>query len=111
MEIQHLGQQYGTCQKKGSETHEHFAKAREEHVLAKRSRYSRTNVREVHEMCTTTVAVRMHIGNYTVRELHDNTVTMGLQFCLHEIVAKNRDRFATFFFLTSTVSVLNIEVS
>ena len=48
------------------------------------------------------VAVRMRIGIYTVRELRDNTVAMGLQFCLHEVVAKNRDQFATFF-LTSTV--------
>ena len=43
------------------------------------------------------VAVRMRIGIYTVRELRDNTVAMGLQFCLHEVVAKNRDQFATFF--------------
>ena len=66
----------------------------------KRSRYSRTNVHEVHEMRTTTVAVRMHIGIYTVRKLRDNTVMMGLRFCLHEVhnvVAKNRDQFATFF--------------
>ena len=83
-------------------TCEHFAKAREEHVLVKRSRYSRTNVREVHEMHTTTVAVRMRIGIYTVRKLRDNTVAMGLRFCLHEVVVKNRDQFATFF-LTSTV--------
>ena len=54
--------------KKGSETH---AKVREERALAKRLRYSRTNVRE---MRTTTVAVRMRIGIYTVRELRDNTV-------------------------------------
>ena len=62
--------------KKGSETREHFAKAREERALVKRSCYSRTNVREVHEMRTTTVAVRMHIGTciYTVREFCDNTV-------------------------------------
>ena len=66
-------------------------------MLAKRSRYSHTNVREVHEMRTNTVAVRMRIGIYTVRELRDNTVAMGLQFCLHEVVAKNHDQFATFF--------------
>ena len=47
-------------------------------MLTKRSRYSCTNVHEVHEMRTTTVAVRMRIGIYTVRELHDNTVAMGL---------------------------------
>ena len=88
---------YGTCQKKGSETHEYFAKARKESVLAKRSRYSHTNVCEVHEMHTTMVAVRIRIGIYTVRELRDNTVAMGLRFCLHEVVAKNRDQFATFF--------------
>ena len=70
---------------------------REERVLAKHSCYSRTNVRKVHEMRTTTVAVRMHIGIYTVRKLRDNTVAMGLRFCLHEVVAKNRDQFATFF--------------
>ena len=64
-----------------------------------RSRYSRTNVRE---MRTTTVAVRMRIGIYTVRELRDTTVAMGLQFCLYEVVTKNHDQFATFF-LTSTV--------
>ena len=75
----------------------HFAKAREEHVLTKRSCYLRTNVHKVHEMHTTTVAVRMRIGIYTVRELRDNTVAMGLRFCLHEVVAKNRDQFATFF--------------
>ena len=66
----------------------------------KRSCYLRTNVREVHEMRTIymcTVAVRMRIGIYTVRELCDNTVMMGLRFCLHEVVAKNRDQFATFF--------------
>ena len=40
----------------------------------------------------------MCIGIYTVRELRNNTVTMGLRFCLHEVVAKNRDQFATFFF-------------
>ena len=74
-----------------------FVKAREERVLAKRSRYLHTNVREVHEMYTTTVAVRMHIGIYTVCELRDNTVAMGLRFCLHEVVMKNRDQFATFF--------------
>ena len=83
--------------KKGSETREHFVKAHEERVLVKRSRYLRTNVREVHEMCTTTVAVRMRIGIYTVRELRDNTVAMGLRFCLHEVVAKNCKQFATFF--------------
>ena len=88
--------------KKGSETRDHFVKAREERVLAKRSHYSHTNVCEVHEMCTTTAAVRMRIGIYTVRELRDNTVAMGLRFCLHKVVAKNRDQFATFF-LTSTV--------
>ena len=60
--------------KKGSETREYFAKAREESTLAKRSRYSRTNVREVHEMRTTMVAIRICIGIYTVRELRDNTV-------------------------------------
>ena len=66
-------------------------------MLTKRSRYSRTNVREVHKMHTITVAVSIRIGIYTVRELRDNTVTMGLRFCLHEVVAKNRDQFATFF--------------
>ena len=78
--------------KKGSKTREYFAKAREESALAKRSRYSCTNVREVHEMrttyCflailfwdlgtrlrTTMVAVRIRIGIYIVRELRDNTV-------------------------------------
>ena len=40
-------------------------------MLAKRLRYSRTNVHEVREMRTTTVAVRMRIGIYTVRELRD----------------------------------------
>ena len=49
----------------------------------KRSRYLRTNVREVHEMHTTMVAVHMHIGIYTIRELRNNTVAMGLQFCFH----------------------------
>ena len=44
-----------------------------------------------------TVAVRMCISIYTVRELRDNTVVMGLRFCLHEVVAKNHDQFATFF--------------
>ena len=44
----------------------------------------------------------MRIGIYTVRKLCDNTVAMGLRFCLHEVVTKNRDQFATFF-LTSTV--------
>ena len=73
-------------------------KARKEHVLTKHSRYLRTNVREVHEMCKTTVAIRMRIGVYTVRELRDNTVAMGLQFCLHEVVTKNCDQFTTFFF-------------
>ena len=63
----------------------------------KRLRYSRTNVRKVHEMCTTTVAVCMRIGIYTVRELCDNTAAVGLQFRLNEVVAKNRDQFATFF--------------
>ena len=58
--------------KKGSETH---AKARKERALTKRSHYSRTSVRKVHKMRTTTVAVRMRIGiNYTVRELRDNTI-------------------------------------
>ena len=71
--------------KKGSETH------------ANTSHYSRANVREVHEMHTTMVAVRMCIGNYTVHEIRDNTVAMGLRFCLHEVVAKNCDQFATFF--------------
>ena len=41
--------------------------------------------------------VCMRIGSYTVRELRDNRVAMGLRFCLHEVVAKNRDQFATFF--------------
>ena len=45
-------------------------------------------------MRTTTVAVRMRIGNYTVHELRDNTVAMGLRFCLHKVVAKNHDQFA-----------------
>ena len=74
-------------------------------MLTKCSRYSRTNVREVHEMRTTTVAVRMRIGNYTVHELRDNTVAMGLRFCLHKVVAKNHDQFAiqNQFFLTSTI--------
>ena len=67
-------------------------------------RISRTNIREVHEMRTTTVAVCMHIGIYTVRELHDSAVVMALQFCLHEVVAKNWEQFATFFW-TSTVHV------
>ena len=66
-------------------------------MLAKRSRYSRTSVREVHEIRTTTVAIRVHIGIYTVRELRNDTVAMGLRFCLHEVVAKNRNQFATFF--------------
>ena len=44
-----------------------------------------------------TVAVRMRIGIYTVGELRDNTVAMGLRFCLHEVVTKNRYQFATFF--------------
>ena len=66
-------------------------------MLAKRSRYSHTNVREVHKMRTTTVAIRMRIGIYTVRELRDNTVAMGLRFCLHEVVTKNCEQFATFF--------------
>ena len=66
-------------------------------MLTKHSHYLRTNVREVHEMRTTTVAVRMCIGIYTVRELRNNIVVMGLQFCLHEVAAKNRDQFATFF--------------
>ena len=79
-------------------------KAREERALAKRSHYSRTNIREVHEMHTTTVAICMHIGIYPVCELRDNTVAMGLRFCLHEVVVNNRDQFATFF-LTSTVHV------
>ena len=51
-------------------------------MLTKRSRYSQTNVtnvRKVHEMRTTTVAVRMRIGIYTVHELRDNTVAMGLR--------------------------------
>ena len=52
----------------------HTRTLREENALAKRSHYSRTNVREVHEMRTTTVAVRMRIGIYTVRKLRDNTV-------------------------------------
>ena len=43
-------------------------------ALVKRPRYSRTNIREVHEMRTTTVAVHRRIGIYTVHELHDNTV-------------------------------------
>ena len=60
--------------KKGSETREYFAKACEESALAKRSRYLRTNVREVHEMHSTMVAVRIRIGIYTVRKLRDNTV-------------------------------------
>ena len=66
-------------------------------MLAKRLCYLHTNVREVHEIRTTTVAVHMHIGIYTVRELRDNTVMMGLRFCLHEVVTKNRDQFAAFF--------------
>ena len=49
-------------------------------MLAKRLRYSCTNVRKVREMHTTTVAVRMRIGIYTVCELRDDTVTMGLRF-------------------------------
>ena len=44
-----------------------------------------------------TMAVRMRIGIYTVRKLRDDTVAMGLRFCLHEVVAKNRSQFATFF--------------
>ena len=80
-------------------------KAHEERALTKRSCYSHTNVREVHELHTTTVAVRMCLGIYTVRELRDNTVAMGLRFCLHEVVTKNRDQFAPFF-LTSTVCSL-----
>ena len=48
-------------------------------------------------MRTTMVAVRMRIDIYTVRKLGDNTVVMGLRFCLHEVAAKNRDQFATFF--------------
>ena len=83
--------------KKGCETHTNTAKARKKRVLAKRSRYSRTNIREVHEMHTTMVAIHMRIGIYTVRELRDNTVAMGLRFCLHEVVAKNHDQFTTFF--------------
>ena len=66
-------------------------------MLAKHSRYSRTNVREVHEMRISTVAVRIRIGIYTVCELRDNIVAMGLQFCLHKVVAKNHDQFAAFF--------------
>ena len=42
-------------------------------------------------------AKRAQTGIYTVRELRDNTVAMGLRFCLHEVVVKNRDQFATFF--------------
>ena len=80
-------------------------KAREERVLAKHSRYSHTNVREVHEMHTTTMADYMRIGIYTVHELRDNTVTMGLRFCLHEVVAKNRDPIRNLF-LTSTYTLL-----
>ena len=38
---------YDSCQKKGSETHVNTSRR-----LAKRSRYSRTNIREVHEMRT-----------------------------------------------------------
>ena len=56
----------------------HFAKTHKERALAKHLCYSRTNVREVHEMRTTMVAVRMRIGIYTVRELRNNTVAMGL---------------------------------
>ena len=52
----------------------HFVKAREERALTKRLCYLRTNVRKVHEMRTTTVAVCMRIGIYTVRELRNNTV-------------------------------------
>ena len=44
-----------------------------------------------------TVVVCMRIGIYTVHELRDNTVAMGLRCCLHEVVVKNRDQFATFF--------------
>ena len=53
------------------------------------------------------VVVCMRIGIYTVHELRDNTVAMGLRCCLHEVVAKNRDQFATFF-LTSTVTVFEV---
>ena len=87
---------YGTCQKKVAK-HVNTSRRLARSVLAKRLRYSHTNVHKVHEMRTTMVAVRMCIGVYTVRELHDNTVTMGLRFCLHKVVAKNRDQFATFF--------------
>ena len=71
--------------------------AKHTQILRKGSRYSRTNIREVHEMRTTTVAVRIRIGIYTVHELYDNIVAMGLRFCLHEVVSKNHDQFATFF--------------
>ena len=47
----------------------------------------------------------MRVGIYTVRELRDNIVAIGLRFCLHKVVAKNRGQFATFF-LTSTVVAL-----
>jgi len=60
---------YGTCQKKVAK---HANTLRIARIL--RSRYSHTNVREVHEMRTTMVAVRIRIGIYTVRELRDNTV-------------------------------------
>ena len=66
-------------------------------MLAKHSRYSCTNVREVHEMRTIYGGRTYAHRHYTVRKLHDNIVAMGLRFCLHEVVAKNRDQVATFF--------------
>ena len=81
---------------KGSETHANTSWRLTRSVCSRSIHAIR--VREVCEIRTTMVAVRMRIGIYTVRELRDDTVAMGLRFCFHEVVVKNRNQFATFFF-------------
>ena len=94
---------YGTCQKKGCETHANTLRRLARSVCSRSIHAIRVLTFAKFTKCAQyTVVVRMHIGIYTVRKLRDNTVAMGLRFCLHEVVAKNHNQFAAFF-LTSTI--------
>ena len=87
--------------KKGSETHANTSRRLARSMCSRSVRAIR--VLMFAKCAQYMVAVHMRIGIYTVCELRDNTVAMALRFCLHEVVTRNRDQFATFF-LTSTVS-------
>ena len=95
--------------KKGSETHANTSRRLARRVCSQSVRAIRVLTFAKFVKCAQYTALHMalcmHIGIYTVRELRDNTVTMGLRFCLHEVVAKNRNQLATFF-LTSTVIIM-----